>query len=118
MKKLLFTLALVVGITTNGSAQENPNILDLDSQSMCITGKGPGQDGAINPYAGEACIAVVENMGNNRFSIRVQSKGKIVAQIPIKPNETKEVRLPKGTELYFDSDLKTKAKVEFKRIAY
>ena len=118
MKKLLFLFAFTVGITTIGSAQENPNILDLDSQSMCITGKGPGQDGAINPYAGKACIAVVENMGNNRFSIRVQSKGKIVAQIPIKPNETKEVRLPKGTELYFDSDLKTKAKVDFKRIAY
>jgi len=33
------------------------------SQSMVITGKGPGQDATINPYYGQACYAIVENTG-------------------------------------------------------
>lgn len=116
MRLTIFLLLLFLTFTTNMFGQDN--VLELDNQSMCITGKGPGQDGAINPYAGENCMAIVQNLGNNRFSIRLERDGKIVEEIPINPKDAKKVRLPKGTVLYFDSSLKTKAKVDFKRMAY
>ena len=93
--------------------------LDLNpSQSMCITGKGIGQDGANNPYYGQNCYAIVENIGDKAFSIRTQQNGKIIDTIPIKKGEIKKVKLLIGHELYFDTSAKNKAraKVEFEKI--
>lgn len=88
---------------------------DLEpAQSMSITGKGPGQDAAINPYYGQNCYAIVENIGKKEFSIRIQQNGTIIESIPIKKEEIKKVTLLKGYELYFDADSKGKAKVDFK----
>ena len=116
--KTYFLIVLLTLFTCHSlSAQDN--VIELDGvQSMCITGKGPGQDGALNPYAGQDCIAVVENLSKNTFSVRIERDGELVAELPIKANEKKEVRLMKGSVLYFDSKLKTKVKVDFKRIAY
>jgi hypothetical protein len=101
-----------MSITTIATSQ---TIIELGSvQSMCITGKGPGQDGAINPYTDKDSIAIVENIGENVFEVRVQQKGKIIEQFEVKPKETVNVNLYKDYELYFDSDLFTKAKVDFK----
>ena len=88
------------------------------SQSMLMTGKGPGQDGAINPYYGQNCMAIVENIGRSSFSIRIQQKGKIIETIPIAGKETKKVKLLKGYELYFDTnpDEKIKVKLDFKKL--
>ncbi len=72
------------------------------SQSMIMTGKGPGQDGTINPYDGQDCYALVKNIGNRAFSIRVQEEGKVIEEIPIEKGELKEVTLLKGYELYLD----------------
>jgi hypothetical protein len=44
------------------------------SQSMIMTGKGVGQDATINPYYGKICFALVKNIGQRKFSIRVQQK--------------------------------------------
>ena len=35
------------------------------SQSMIMTGKGPGQDATINPYFGEDCFAIIKNIGKS-----------------------------------------------------
>lgn len=62
MKKLLLLITFM-SITTIATSQ---TIIELGSvQSMCITGKGPGQDGAINPYTDKDSIAIVENIGEN-----------------------------------------------------
>ena len=51
------------------------------SQSMIMTGKGPGQDGTINPYFGQDCYAIIKNIGNREFYIRVQQDDKIIEEI-------------------------------------
>lgn len=90
---------------------------ELDpNQSMSITGKGPGQDAAKNPFDGQNCFAIIENIGKMEFSIRTQQNGKIVETIPIKKGEIKKVKLLKGYELYLDSNSKAKAKVEFEKM--
>ncbi len=73
MKKALCILAIFLFSIHLAIAQD---IIQLEpSQFMCIAGKGPGQDGAINPYLGSDSIATVENLGENAFSIRIESMG-------------------------------------------
>lgn len=88
------------------------------SQSMIMTGKGPGQDGTINPYFGEDCYALVENIGKRPFSIRIQQKGKLIEEIPILKGELKKVKLLKGYELYLDPNPIgiAKARVDYEKI--
>ena len=83
---------------------------------MSITGKGPGQDAVKNPYAKGDSIAVISNIGVNSFEIRIETNGVKVKRATINPNETKEVELLRGQQLYFDSRLKTKATIKFKAI--
>ncbi len=84
------------------------------SQSMVMTGKGPGQDGAINPYMGQECTAVVENIGKKEFSVRLQEKGRIKKEIAVSPGEVKEIALGANDELYIDTDQKAKTLLNFK----
>lgn len=88
------------------------------SQSMIMTGKGPGQDATINPYLGQECYAIVKNIGKLPFSIRIQQKGKIIEEISILKGEEKKVKLLKDYELYFDptSKGKTKGSIEYEKI--
>ena len=116
MKLFILTLSLIAFMQSDVFAQTE---FDLDpSQSMLMTGKGPGQDGTINPYAGEDCYAVVTNMGKLPFSIRIQKKGEIIKTIPVKKGKVKKVKLLKGQELYLDSsdEGRTKAKVDYEQI--
>jgi len=85
------------------------------SQSMIMTGKGPGQDATINPFEGEDCYAIVENIGKRQFSIRIQKDRKIIEEIPILKGAIKKVKLLKGYELYLDPNPKGKARA---RISY
>lgn len=87
-------------------------------QSMSITGKGPGQDAVINPFKDEDCYAVVENIGQNEFSIRIQKEGKILDTFLLPKKEKKKFKLLKGQELYFDSESKNtaKASVDFAKL--
>ena len=104
MKKLFFIL-LFFPFVSFGQTFELTN-----GQSMIMIGKGKGQDGTINPYANEDySFAIVENVGFIDFSIRVQEKGKIIKEILIKPEETKKVKLAKGSELYLDSTTRNKS---------
>lgn len=88
------------------------------SQSMLMTGKGEGQDGAKNPFYGQDCYAIVKNIGTKKFSIRIQLKGKIIKTIPILKGEIKKIKLLKDQELYLDSNSKSKIKasLDFKEI--
>ena len=113
MKNLLLVITAFFFFQANSSAQ---TVIELDGiQSMAITGKGQGQDGAINPYMDSNSFAIIENIGKNAFSIRIQKENKIIKEIEIKPKETKKITLLKGYEMYFDSESKSKAKVAFEK---
>jgi hypothetical protein len=107
---------VIIGIVFMQYEAMSQNTFELDpSQSMCITGKGPGQDAAINPFADSDCTAIVENKGKTPFSVRIQSKGKEVKIITVEPKSIKECNLPKGYELYLDTDQKALAEVTFEK---
>ena len=83
-------------------------IFELDgSQSMLMTGKGPGQDATINPFQGEDCYAIIKNLGDELFSVRIQQEGEIVKIIAVKPKKKKKIKLLSGQELYLDSETKS-----------
>lgn len=86
-------------------------------QSMIMTGKGPGQDATINPFADQDCFAIVKNIGKSEFSIRVQQDGSIIKEISINKGETKKVKLMKGHELYLDviQNRIAKARVDYEK---
>ena len=116
MKSLFLILCLSIFTQISSHAQ---NDFELEpNQNMLMTGKGAGQDGAINPYYGQDCYAIVENTGKSDFSIRIQQDGKIVEMIPISSKEVKKVTLLKGYELYLDSNSKEKinAKLDFENM--
>ncbi len=111
-KHLLFILLLLAPFI--GFSQ---SVLELDpSQSMCISGKGTGQDAAINPYLSTNSIGTIENLGANPFSIRIQQDGEILQTSTIEPGAIMAVKLLQGHELYFDSEMKTMAKIGFKEL--
>ena len=116
MKSLLLMLPLLLLAYNKSYAQTEFEL--GPSQSMLMTGKGPGQDGAINPYYGENCYSIVKNIGESDFSIRIQQKGEIIEIIPISTKEVKRIKLLKGHELYLDSNAKEKitATVDFEEI--
>ena len=116
MKKLIIILCVTLFTQYETFAQAEFEL--KPSQSMSITGKGPGQDATKNPYDGQNCYAIVENIGKGEFSIRTQQNGKIIESIPIKKGVIKKVKLLKGYELYLDTNSKgkAKAKVEFEKM--
>ena len=85
------------------------------SQSMSITGKGPGQDAANNPYSNQKSIAIIKNIGKNSFVIRVQNKGKLIDEITLNPSHKNAIILEKDSELYLDSEFASKARLKFKK---
>jgi hypothetical protein len=98
----------------SGLPLQAQNKFELEpSQSMLMTGKGPGQDAVKNPFADRDCVAIVDNIGEKPFSVRLQSMGKIVEIIEIKPQTSRKIEFLKGYELYLDTDYITKARVEF-----
>ena len=115
MKKLFLMPIFLFLIIHNGFGQ---TVFELKpAQSMSITGKGPGQDAAYNPYSESNSIAVVENIGRNPFTVRLQEKGKVIEIILIEAGTTKKIKLLKGYELYFDSEEESKAKLDFKKLS-
>jgi uncharacterized damage-inducible protein DinB len=97
------------------AAQDDVFVIE-SSQSMVMTGKGPGQDGAINPYLGQECTAIVENLGKHKFNIRIQEKGRIKEEITVNTGEEKEIPLGKNDELYIDTDKKAKTRLNFQLV--
>ena len=110
---LALTLPLLLLMLSCGTSA---TVIDLPAaQSMSITGKGPGQDAAINPFSGNNTIAIVKNVGASPFSVRVQDKEGNYEDFMLAPRETREVFLLKGNELYLDSNLQARARVSFRK---
>ncbi|MEM8928132.1 MAG: hypothetical protein AAGC45_08005 [Bacteroidota bacterium] len=88
------------------------------SQSMLMTGKGPGQDGTINPYAGEDCYAIVENLGSSELSVRIQKQGELISTFRLLGGNTFKFKLRKDQELYLDGNdtASSMAKVSYEKL--
>ena len=119
MKRLFIVLISLIAFQSYAQKnttkiKKNIRVFELSAnQSMCITGKGIGQDAANNPYNNEDSFAVVKNIGKTSFSVRIQNKNKITKEITIKPKEQKSIKLLKGNVLFLDSVQKSKADVTF-----
>lgn len=100
MKTIILILSVILFTQLEATAQTK-FVLE-PSQSMIMTGKGPGQDATINPYTGQDCYAIIKNTGKRQFSIRIQQKGNIIEEISILKGQLKKVKLLKGQELYLD----------------
>ena len=112
LKKLLsvsrlLTVLVLLSVTITIHAQKENNFKLDPSTSMLMTGKGPGQDGSINPFAGQDCVAVVANLANTPFSVRIQQKGMLLRTIAVEKKETKRISLGAQEELYIDTPNKT-----------
>ena len=109
MKKLLFLL-LFIPIVSFSQTFELTN-----GQSMCMIGKGMGQDATINPYANEEfSYALIENIGKFKFNIRVESVDEERREFIIKPKDIVVVKLYRNNILYFDSLTIEKAEAKIK----
>ena len=109
MKKLLFLL-LFIPIVSFSQTFELTN-----GQSMCMIGKGVGQDATINPYANEEfSYALIENIGTFKFNIRVESIDEERREFIIKPKDIVVVKLYRNNILYFDSLTIEKAEAKIK----
>ncbi len=104
--KSFFVLGLMLATTTTSAQKENNFKLD-PSTSMLMTGKGPGQDGSINAFTGQDCVAVVANLANTPFLVRIQQKGIVLRTIAVEKKETKRISLGAQEELYIDTPNKT-----------
>ena len=108
-------LPLVICLILLSGCAANDSIFVLaPQQTMLMTGKGPGQDGAINPYYGKKSTAVIQNRGSAALSIRIEQKGELIQITEIESRTTREIPLEAGHELYFDSRAASKAKLTFK----
>ena len=86
-----------------------------NGQSMCMIGKGPGQDATVNPFADEDySYALVENVGSVDFQIRIESSIKDVKQFSIKPSGLVVIKLYRDEILYFDALTTEKAEATVK----
>lgn len=113
MKIFLTALFFLFALLSCGPGD---SIFELDpQQSMLITGKGEGQDAAVNPYAGQKSIAAVTNIGDSLFSVRIQQNGEILEETALLPGVTKQFTLEPGQELYLDTEAKSRSKVIFKK---
>ena len=108
MKKLI--LLLFIPLVSFGQTFELTN-----GQSMCMFGKGIGQDATINPYANEELsYALIENIGTVKFNIRVESIDEERREFIIKPKDIVVVKLNRNNILYFDSLTIENAKAKIK----
>ena len=99
MKKLLFHSALL--IFAFGFAQ---TFEITYGQSMCMIGKGKGQDATINPYADkEYSYALIENIGLVEFKVRVESTENKIREFIVKPSDKVVVQIYRAEILYLDS---------------
>ena len=109
MKKLLILL-LFIPLVSFSQTFELTN-----GQSMCMIGKGMGQDATINPYANEEfSYALIENIGTVKFNIRVESIDEERREFIIKPKDIVVVKLYRNNILYFDSLTAEKAEAKIK----
>ena len=111
-------LLLILNLALQLEVKAQTKFVLEPSQSMIMTGKGPGQDGTINPFFGQDCYAIIKNIGKRKFSIRIQQTRKNIKEISILNGELKKVKLLKNYELYLDPNSEgiAKASVDYEKI--
>ncbi len=116
MRTLRLSLLLILLSQLDITAQTD--FIIEPSQSMIMTGKGAGQDATINPFYGKECVAIVENIGERKFSIRIQKKGKIINEISLSKGKLIKIKLLKNYELYLDPNPNgiAKARIDYQKI--
>lgn len=98
-----YLIALLFPLLTYAQTFELKN-----GNSMCMLGKGTGQDATINPFGGADSYATIENLGTIEFGIRIEIEKKEVREFLIKPKEVFKIEIPKSSVFYVDSvDRKT-----------
>ena len=109
MKKILILLLFIPFVSFSQTFELT------NGQSMCMIGKGVGQDATINPYANEEfSYALIENIGTFKFNIRVESVDEERREFIIKPKDIVVVKLYRNNILYFDSLTIEKAEAKIK----
>lgn len=111
MKKILFLLVITTAVL--GFAQTKTEFTFKPDQSMCITGKGAGQDGAINPYYGSDSVAVIKNIGETPFAVRIKDEKGKSTSTQLNVGDTQKFTLLKGAILFIDSTKKALADITF-----
>ena len=112
MRPHLFAFCLLL-LPLTGIAQTEFEI--EPSKGMLMTGKGPGQDGTINPYTGEDCYVIIENLGTSELSVRIQKKGEVVTSFTLLGGNSFTFKFLKDQELYLDGNATEMAKA---RVSY
>lgn len=112
MKKFLFVF---VALIYNLSFSQTFEI--TNGTSMCMIGKGKGQDATINPYADkEYSYALIENIGTVKFEVRIEKPQKNIKSYTINPKNSTVIKLYKNDILYFDALTQEKAEATIKYI--
>ena len=99
MKKVLLISLLFIVAHSHGQTFEI-----TDGQSMCMIGKGKGQDATINPYADkDYSYALIENIGSVDFGIRIELTKEDLKQFLVKSNDRVVIKLYRNSVLYIDA---------------
>ena len=99
MKKVILISFLLIVAHSHGQTFEI-----TDGQSMCMIGKGKGQDATINPYADkDYSYALIENIGSVDFGIRIELHEGDLKQFLVKSNDKVVIKLYRNSILYIDA---------------
>lgn len=82
-------------------------------QSMCMIGKGAGQDATLRPKTDSVAIARINNRGKHPFTVRIEKNGQIIKQIALGKHQKLLWAHRLGDQIFLDGPKKRKAKAEF-----
>lgn len=82
------------------------------NQSMLITGKGFGQDAALNTWLGQDSVVQVQNLAEADFTARIES-GNQTRLMTVPAESHISIDLKANSALFFDSVDQARAKVSF-----
>ena len=82
-------------------------------QSMCMIGKGAGQDATLRPKTDSVAVARIKNKGKHSFTVRIEKNGQIIKQITLGKHQKLLWAHRLGDQIFLDGPKKRKAKAEF-----
>ena len=85
----------------------------IAGQSMCMIGKGAGQDATLRPKTDSVSVARIKNNGKHSFTVRVEKNGQIIKQITLGEHQKLLWAHRLGDQIFLDGPKKRKAKAEF-----
>ena len=82
-------------------------------QSMCMIGKGAGQDATLRPKTDSLAVARIKNSGTQPFTVRVKKNGQLIKQTVFGRYQKLLCAHRLGDQIFLDGPKKRKAKAEF-----